>query len=589
MDEPDGEQLNESVFPRLRRAYLLALSLIALALLVEYFLVESFLDRQARDATIINVAGRQRMLSQRIAKLSLLPVNAATNGALAADLAEWSGRHEWLKTELSGDPVLPELRTLDGAIGRVKVAARARDAGVVETQSLVAASETFLREMDAIVDEFTVAATNRVTRLRQTKRWIGLVTAGLLLMELLFIFRPIGRFIRRQFDLLKVEREAQADARRLAEKAVDEKQRSLSELHALNLAIDRAAIFATLRHDGEIIHLSRKFSELLGVREGEYGPGLLAELLHYEEGRQTYFSELISGTRTGDWQGEWLLEPAGKEARWLEVSLISGRQSGGETEVFLMASDITDRKITRREIDDLNAERLAEEVKRGRLRAGQIVEAQEKERLRVARDLHDGIGQKLTALKFSLESLNVKADNLDRSREKIGELRRLSKEIILGVRLATFNLTPPELMDYGLAAALEKMARELSRLTGERVVFVNEEVNVRFEQTIEINLYRAVQEAVNNAVKYAHANYILITLSAGQRLLSITVDDDGEGFDHGDLTERTDGSGMGLSFMEERINNIGGRLFMQSSVDGGTRITMNVPLAVTLGGFGRLP
>lgn len=578
MDNSTDQDLNDGVFLRLRRAYLLALSLIALALLVEYFLVESFLDEQARDATIINVAGRQRMLSQRIAKLSLLPVAAATNAALDADLTEWAERHAWLKFRLVDDPVRPKLDALDKAIERVENAARTQDAGEVETQSLVADSETFLQQMDDIVGEITVAATARVTRLRKAKRWIGLVTAGLLLMELLFIFRPIGRFIRGQFRQLRVEREAQIAARELAEVAVEEKQRSFSELHALNQAIDQAAIFATLRHDGEIIHLSRKFANLLSSRTNNHGAAPLAELLHPDEGRQTYFSELINGTRAGDWQGEWQIEPADGVPRWLEVSLVSGRQSGGGTEVFLMASDITDRKIALREIDDLNNTRLAEEVERGRLRAGQIVEAQEKERLRVARDLHDGIGQKLTALKFSLESLSVKPENLERNQEKVVELRRLSKEIILGVRLATFNLTPPELMDYGLAPALEKMTRELSRLTGERVVFANENVDLRFEQATEINLYRAVQEAVNNAIKYARANYILVTLSVGERLLSITIDDDGEGFDHDDLTERTDGSGMGLSFMEDRIQNIGGRLFMHTSVDGGTRITMNVPL-----------
>lgn len=576
MDDSTHRDINDGVFLRLRRAYLLALSLIALALLVEYVLVESFLDEQARDATVINVAGRQRMLSQRIAKLSLLPADETNNDALKEDLEEWSERHEWLKETLATDPVLPKLRTLDEAIERVGNAARTRDAEKVETQSLVADSETFLQQMDNIVGEITVAATARVTRLRKAKRWIGLITAALLLMELLFIFRPIGRFIRRQFGQLRVEREAQAGARQLAEVAVEEKQRSLRELHALNQAIDQAAIFATLYHDGGIMHLSRKFADLLNIRTDEYGSASLAELLHPDEGRQTYFSELINGTRTGDWQGEWQIELANGTPRWLEVSLVSGRRGG--TEVFLMASDITDRKIALREIDDLNNARLAEEVERGRLRAGQIVEAQEKERLRVARDLHDGIGQKLTALKFSLEGLNVKQENVERNREKVGELRRLSKEIILGVRLATFNLTPPELMDYGLAPALEKMARELSRLTGERIVFANEDVNLRFRPVTEINLYRAVQEAVNNAIKYARANYILITLSAGERLLSITVDDDGEGFDHDDLTERTDGSGMGLSFMEDRIQNIGGRLFMHTSVEGGTRITMNVPL-----------
>ncbi|MEO0733306.1 MAG: sensor histidine kinase, partial [Bacteroidota bacterium] len=223
-------------------------------------------------------------------------------------------------------------------------------------------------------------------------------------------------------------------------------------------------------------------------------------------------------------------------------------------------------------LDALSQEKISAEIARGKQRSRQIVETQEKERLRVARDLHDGIGQKLTALKFSLESL--RPDNL----ERITQLRELSKEIILGVRLATFNLSPPELMDYGLAPALEKMARELSRLTGEQVVFHNETEELRLDTTAEINLYRTVQEAVNNAIKYARANYILVTLSVGAQLLSITIDDDGDGFDREDLREKTDGSGMGLSFMEERISNLNGRIFLRSSPEGGTRISINVPL-----------
>ncbi len=197
--------------------------------------------------------------------------------------------------------------------------------------------------------------------------------------------------------------------------------------------------------------------------------------------------------------------------------------------------------------------------------------------LLVARDLHDGIGQKLTALKFSLESLSPSKPK--QAAERINQLKILSKEIILGVRLATFNLTPPELIDYGLGPALEKMARELSRLTGEHIVFRNDAVDYRLTGPAEINLYRTVQEAVNNAIKYARANYILITLSAGPQLLSITIDDDGEGFDREDLYNKTDGSGLGLHFMEERIGNLNGRIFMRSHPETGTRISINVPLS----------
>ncbi len=588
MDEQAPNAPKPHVFSQLRRAYLLALSLIGLTILAEHLIVEAFLSDQAKDANIINVAGRQRMLSQRIAKFSLLPNSHENETLLANDLANWKERHQWLQTQLFQDPVLPKLLELDTTIQQLGRLAHtpaaqeegdgAQDAREVDRQvSLNRLSEDFLHKMDDIVDQITAAATARVTTLRKTKVWIALGTGVILLLELLFIFQPISKFVLSQFKQLDVEKKAQAKARQRAEVAVKEKERSFNQLYALNQAIDQAAIFATLRYDGSIIHLSEKFAQLLDRTENRPTAENLTELLHTDEGRQAYFSELIASIRTRNWQGEWNLVTTSGNVYWLDVSLISARRHPlAEIEVFLLANDITDRKSARQELDTLNRQRLTDEIERGEQRARQIVEAQEKERLRVARDLHDGIGQKLTALKFGLES--VRPDKPERLLDKVELLKELSKELILGVRLATFNLTPPELMDYGLVVALEKMANELSRLTGERVVFVNKDYSVRLNHTGEINLYRIVQEAVNNAIKYAKANYILITLSTGDRLLSITIDDDGVGFPPEEIKERTDGSGMGLSFMEERIKNLRGRIFINSTNENGTRITLNVPL-----------
>ena len=115
----------------------------------------------------------------------------------------------------------------------------------VDEQGLVAASETFLLRMDAIVGNIAEAATARVDRLRQAKKWIGLATGLVLLLELLFIFRPIGGFVRHQLARLGKERETQRQARAEAEATVRARECSIAELSALNLAIDRTAIFAT--------------------------------------------------------------------------------------------------------------------------------------------------------------------------------------------------------------------------------------------------------------------------------------------------------------------------------------------------------
>lgn len=92
---------------------------------------------------------------------------------------------------------------------------------------------------------------------------------------------------------------------------------------------------------------------------------------------------------------------------------------------------------------------------------------------------------------------------------------------------------------------------------------------------VETNLYRVVQEAINNALKYADSNYILISLSHSENIMSIIIDDDGKGFD---IKKLNKDSGMGLFFMKERICYINGRIFMNSIKDQGTRITINISI-----------
>ena len=562
---------DDRIFSRLRRGYLLALLLIALAQVGELLLVDGYLNDQERDAEVINVAGRQRMLSQRIAKEFAL-----RDAAVGEDIAEWQERHAWLKGEVRGTGVEVELQQLDGLIARLSELARPADGEPGAAGEVDRLSEAFLREMDRIVGRLSVLATQKVDRLRRVNHWLTVITLGILLLELLFIFRPSGRFVQRQFGEIERERKAQEEARKQAEVAVRDKDATLRELYALNSAIDEAALFASLRRDGTVIHLSRKLRRLLGTEDAEANRPF-AELINRNDGRRIRMEEILRNVTVTPWRGEWQVEDATGETRYLELSILPARRAGVQTDLFVLATDVTESHLARRELNTLTERQIAEEKARARHRARQTTEAQEKERLRVARDLHDGVGQNLTALKFSLESL--KLDGSERSRSDLDRLKDLSGEIIRGVRMATFNLRPPELSDHGLAATLERMARELSRLTGERVVFENDDFRAKLTPMAELNLYRIAQEAVNNAIKYAGANYILVTLSAGEDLVSITVDDDGKGFDPETVRSRTDGSGLGLASMEDRIAQLRGRLFIRSSPETGTRITINVPLS----------
>lgn len=141
--------------------------------------------------------------------------------------------------------------------------------------------------------------------------------------------------------------------------------------------------------------------------------------------------------------------------------------------------------------------------------------------------------------------------------------KKLSLDIIKGVRTATFNLMPPELSDHGIVSSLAKLTQELSKLTGKNILFYNKtDFDKRLDSLVEINIYRLTQEAINNAIKYSDSTHIIVQLLHSSTLLSITIDDNGKGFDVSEAEKtRNSESGMGLLFMKERIQYINGRVY----------------------------
>ena len=245
---------------------------------------------------------------------------------------------------------------------------------------------------------------------------------------------------------------------------------------------------------------------------------------------------------------------------------------------MVICFNITIRKNAELEVERLNRENIVERINQQKIISSKIVENQENEQNRIAREIHDGIGQMLTGLKFSLESINL--EDKEKSAQKIEYLKKLSLDIIKGVRTATFNLMPPELSDHGIVPSITKLTLELTKLTGKNIQFYNKsEFDQRLDSLIEINIYRLTQEAINNAIKYADSSHIIVQLSHSNKILSITVDDNGKGFDLATVEKkRNSESGMGLLFMKERVRYINGRVFINSIPGEGTRITFNIPI-----------
>ncbi len=593
------ERIDSSTFDRLRTGYVIALGAIALAVISGQLLIQNFLKKQVNDSRVINVAGRQRMLSQRITKQTLLLSRGGAEDslkmvrqALRRDLHAWRQAHRALQ---GGAPSLglpnentavvdsmfrrlnPIFKALFFAVKEVADASAAKQSlkqGVV--QEVLDNERRFLSEMDQIVFQYDAEAQAKVQQIQRIEWWLLVISLAILLLELLLIFRPAALHVRDVLHkLLHSEQEARGMAAEMNE-LYQAKEKSLQELRALNYAVDQAALFANCSADGQVRHLSEKLRQLLGYKNQKLR-GHLSEIMCADAAGQKTIEESIQKARNRIWTGEIQISTHDERRLWLEMAVIPVSPQGLNRDLLILCSDITFRKDAQAEIERLNQERFEEQLKQQILRSVQVLDAQEEERKRIARDMHDGIGQMLSALKLNLDSINL--DQPEKAKPKLEKLQNLTSQVIQEVRIVTFNLTPPELSDYGIATGLARLASELGRLTGSNILFENQhQFNERLDTVVETNLYRITQEAVNNAIKYAKANYILIKLSHSESMFSIVIDDDGQGFDPDEMELRSDGSGRGLAFMQERMQFIQGRMFLRSELGEGTRITLNVPL-----------
>lgn len=214
---------------------------------------------------------------------------------------------------------------------------------------------------------------------------------------------------------------------------------------------------------------------------------------------------------------------------------------------------------------------LSERVQRDALR--RVVTAQELERRRLARELHDETGQALTSILLGLKAIE-NASDLAQARESAGRLRDLVVETLHDVRRLAVELRPKALDDFGLVPALERLAESFSEQTGIAVDFQAALSGERLPGEVETALYRIVQEALTNVVKHAGASHVSVVLARKGRSVTAVVEDNGRGFE----ARRTDGRGLGLVGMRERLGLLDGRLRIESTEGAGTTIVAEVPL-----------
>jgi two-component system, NarL family, sensor histidine kinase DevS len=213
---------------------------------------------------------------------------------------------------------------------------------------------------------------------------------------------------------------------------------------------------------------------------------------------------------------------------------------------------------------------LSERIARDALR--RAVDAQEVERRRIARELHDETGQALTSILLGLKSLEEQLE-AEQSRAAVSSLRERVVTTLQDVRRMAVELRPKALDDFGLEAALERLAQSFGEQTGISVDLEVALSDERLPGEAETALYRIVQESLTNVAKHAHARTVTIVVTRGASSVTAVVEDDGVGFD---VDQEREGS-FGLIGMRERLASFGGKLAIESSPKG-TALAAEVPL-----------
>jgi signal transduction histidine kinase len=203
-----------------------------------------------------------------------------------------------------------------------------------------------------------------------------------------------------------------------------------------------------------------------------------------------------------------------------------------------------------------------------------LLEVQEQERRSISRELHDEVGQSLSALVLGLANLsaNLPSDSSRAAFEELDDLRHLAERTVATVRDMSLLLRPSMLDDLGLVPALQWQARELLRRKNLSVKVIADSAFEDLSDDYKTCIYRVVQEALNNVSRHANAESVQVRLTERGNLLVLTIEDDGRGF------HPTVEKGVGLLGMEERVGRLAGRFLIESQPGKGASVRIELPL-----------
>lgn len=247
---------------------------------------------------------------------------------------------------------------------------------------------------------------------------------------------------------------------------------------------------------------------------------------------------------------------------WVQMSATPVFKDNGEFDGALgMMSDITDRKLAEEAVSDMTRK---------------LVEAQEQERSRIGRELHDDVSQRLAMLSIELGQLRDKNNLLPEFRDRLQKLKEMATDITMGVHDLSHELHSATMEYLGPVSAMRSWCEEYGARHKLAIDFKNNEVR-KLPQEISLCLLRVLQEALHNATKYSGVKRIEVQLMEETGEVHLTVRDSGKGFDIETARQKR---GLGLTSMQERVRLVGGTLVIDSKPLAGTTVHVSVPLLV---------
>jgi PAS domain S-box-containing protein len=283
--------------------------------------------------------------------------------------------------------------------------------------------------------------------------------------------------------------------------------------------------------------------------------------IHQADVAECWNSYATAFERREPFQMDFRLRRHDGEYRWMVSTGAPQYHRDGSFAGYIgFAIDVTERKLAAEARATINQ---------------RLIDAQEEERSRIARELHDDIGQRLAVLSIDLGAL-ARADGSPAAegKQRIDDVREEVTSIATDVQKLSHRLHPARLEFLGIAAAAAALCREVSRDRAVKIIFNAETVPEGVSRNVAVCLYRVLQEALQNAIKHSGTRKIDVTLRGGGDRLELIVRDFGAGFE----VSTTEGRGLGLTSMRERARAVRGRLAIRSEPQRGTTIHASVPL-----------